>query len=194
MCSISNFFPAIRKTRLKTPNGVLLTPYAAELLFPGEDPIGKQITPQFLGPGNGNGQRNPFVIGIVEKPPLNSHLQYDFIIPLLIQNNALWWDNWENYMLTGYVKLSDPAQKQQAEQKMQDLALANNMPKINHPKLQPLLDIHLGSNNYRYDGLNQGRNDATVVYALAVIGLMVIIIAGINFCESVKCSCFTAGT
>ena len=170
-----------RENALKTPNGILLTPESAELLFPNEDPVGKQLTIQFMGPGNGNGQQDPFVIGIIEKPPLNSHVQYDFIIPLQIDNNALWWNSWENFMLQGYVKLNNPANEEIVESKLNDLARANNMPEINTPRLQPLLDVHMGSAEHRYDGTNNGKNDATVVYALAIIGLMVILIAAINF-------------
>jgi putative ABC transport system permease protein len=170
-----------RENALKTPNGILLTPEAAELLFPGEDPIGKRLTIQFMGPGNGNGQQDPYVIGLVEKPPVNSHIQYDFIIPLQLDNNPLWWKSWENFMLQGYVKLNDPANEKIVETKLNDLAHANNMPEINTPMLQPLLDVHMGSAEHRYDGTNNGKNDATVVYALAIIGLMVILIAAINF-------------
>lgn len=170
-----------RQNALRTPNGILLTPEAAELLFPNENPIGKRVTVQFMGPGNGNGQQDPFVIGLVEKPPLNSHIQYDFIIPLKIDNFPLWWESWENFMLQGYVKLKNPHDEKIVEQKMLDLARANNMPEINIPLLQPLRDVHLGSAEHRYDGSNQGKNDSTVVYALAVIGLMVILIAAINF-------------
>lgn len=175
------FLSGDRDNALKTPNGILITPEAAELLFPGEDPIGKRLTLQFMGPGNGNGQDDPYVIGLVEKPPLNSHIQYDFIIPLQIDNFPLWWDSWENLMLQAYVKLGNPSQRQVAEQKMEDLGKANNMPEINVPSLQPLLDVHLGSADHRYDGTNNGKNDATIVYALAIIGLMVLLIAAINF-------------
>lgn len=175
------FLKGDRENALKIPNGVLLTPKAAQQLFKDEDPIGKRITVQFMGPGNGEGQQDPYVIGLVEEPPLNSHIQYDFIIAMRIQNFPQWWDSWENFNMQGYLKLNNGADYRSVEEKMIDLAEANNMPDINRPKLQRLLDVHLGSADYRYDFSNRGKNDKTVVYALGVIGLMIILVAAINF-------------
>lgn len=162
-----------RETALVDPNGVLLTPDAAVALFDEEDPIGKRLTLP--------GVQEPFVIGIVEAPPTNSHIQYQFIRPLRVENNPLWWDSWENFMLQGYFRLSPGADQATVEEKLVNLARANGMPEINTPKLQPLLDVHLGSAHHRYDGSNRGKNDKTVVYALAVIGLLIIAVAVINF-------------
>ena len=175
------FLKGDRENALKISNGVLLTPKAAKQLFKDEDPIGKRITVQFMGPGNGEGQQEPFVIGLVEEPPTNSHIQYDFIIQMKIQNFAQWWDSWENFNMQGYIKLNNGADKSAVENKMIALAKANNMPDINKPKLQSLLDVHLGSADFRYDFSNRGKNDKTVVYSLAFIGLMIILVAAVNF-------------
>ncbi len=162
-----------RENILSDPNGVLLTRNAAEILFKGEDPIGKPLTIP--------GIQNTFVSGIVSEPPVNSHIQFDFIIPLRVENNPLWWDSWENLMLQAYVKLERNSNPAAVEKKMQEVAIASNMPEIYVPKLQNLLDVHLGSTHHRYDGSNVGKNDATVVYALAIIGLLIILVAAINF-------------
>jgi putative ABC transport system permease protein len=168
-----------RGKALVDPNGILITPDAAELLFPGEDPIGKNITLQFTGPGNNNIE--PYVIGLIEKPPTNSHIQFQFIIPLRVETNPQWWDSWENLMLQGYVKLIPGADYKEVAQKMTDLSFSHDLPEIYKTKLQPLSDVHLGSTDHRYDGSNRGKNDATVVYALAVIGIMITLVAAINF-------------
>lgn len=158
---------------LRDPNGILLTTDAAEALFGEKDPMGQELTMQFI--------QNAYVAGIIEKPPLNSHIQFQFIIPLRVENNPVWWDSWENLMLQAYMRLTPGANKKAVENKMKEIAVANNMPEIYKPQLQPLLDVHLGSTQHRYDGSNIGKNDATVVYALGVIGLLVILVAAINF-------------
>lgn len=175
------FLKGDRENALKISNGVLLTPKAAKQLFNDEDPIGKRLTVQFMGPGNGEGQQDPYVIGLIEEPPLNSHIQYDFVIHMRIQNFPQWWDSWENFNMQAYLKLNEGADASAVEKKMVELAEANNMPEINKPKLQKLLDVHLGSADYRYDFSNRGKNDKTVVYALAIIGLMIILVAAVNF-------------
>ncbi len=170
-----------RENALITPNGILITPQAAELLYPGENPIGKAITLQHLGGSNGNGQQNLFVIGIVEPPPLNSHIQYDFIIPFIAENNPVWWNQWIAYSLQGYVKLTEGSDIKSVEQKLTNMAHSNNVPQTEIVKLQPLLDVHLGSTDLRHDWANHGRNDKTIVYTLAIIGFLIISVAAINF-------------
>ena len=168
-----DFIRGDQEQALSDPSGVLLTPEAAETLFDGLDPIGQRLTVR--------GVQDAYVIGLVERPPTNSHIQFDFIQPLIIANNPLWWDSWENFTLQGYMKLEKNASKEVVEKKMLDLARAHGMPAINIPTLQPLLDVHLGSADHHYDNSNQGKNDETVVYALAVIGFLIILVAAINF-------------
>lgn len=158
---------------LQNPNGILLTANAAEALFPGKDAMGQTITIP--------GINDAYIAGIVEDPPTNSHIQFEFIIPLRVENNPLWWDSWENLMLQAYVRLREGASKTDVENKLIEVSRSNNMPEIYIPKLQPLLDVHLGSAEHRYDGSNFGKNDETVVAALAVIGLLIILVAAINF-------------
>ena len=162
-----------RNKVLRDPNGVLLTPDAAEALFGNSDPMGERLTIP--------GTPDAYVAGLIEKPPINSHIQFQFIVPLRVENNPVWWDSWENLMLQAYVKLTPGADKQAVERKLREIATSNDMPEIYKPQLQPLLDVHLGSTDHRYDGSNFGKNDATVVYALGVIGLLVILVAAVNF-------------
>ncbi|MBN1301462.1 MAG: ABC transporter permease [Melioribacteraceae bacterium] len=162
-----------KEKALLEPNAVLLTLQAAEALFGNDDAVGKSITIP--------GVQDAYVAGIISQPPLNSHIQFDFIIPLRVENNPLWWDSWENLMLGAYVKLTPNASLAEVENKFIEVAKQNNMPEIYQPQLQQLLDVHLGSAQNRYDGSNIGKNDETVVYVLAVIGFLVILVAAINF-------------
>ncbi len=162
-----------RENALIDPNGILLTPEAGERLFPEGNPIGQQVTVP--------GMQEAYVIGLVESPPANSHIQFEFIRPLLIENNPVWWDSWENFMLQGYLRVQPGVTQAVVEEKMLALSRSNNMPEINAPALQPLLDVHLGSGHHRYDGSNRGKNDRSVVYALSIIGILILIVAAVNF-------------
>jgi len=158
---------------LEAPNNVFLTPELAEAIFGDEDPLGKALaTPNM---------NSPVVAGLIEKPPVNSHLQFDFIAPLHANQNPVWWDSWENLMLSGYVRLQPDSDLADCEKKLISFVREKGFPDVYLPRLQPLLDVHLGSAEHRYDGLNQGKNDRAVVYALTVIGILVLLIAAINF-------------
>jgi putative ABC transport system permease protein len=83
--------------------------------------------------------------------------------------------------MMGYVKLAKNADAGAAEAKMVKLAAGTAFPKIFEPRIQPLLDIHLGSADHMYDRLNAGKNDIVVMYTMAIIGLLVLLVACINF-------------
>lgn len=80
--------------QMDEPNKIILTRNTALRYFGEEDPIQKVIK---WGDGDYT------VIGVVENPPVTSHLQYDFLIPLesVIGNYYL---NWANIGFYTYVK------------------------------------------------------------------------------------------
>jgi putative ABC transport system permease protein len=159
---------------LGKPGAVFLTPETAQALFGSSDPIGKPIAVRAL-------EETSFVAGIVAPPPTTSHIRFGIVGALIPENNPVWWDNFENLTLMGYVKLAKNADPQVTEEKMIALAAKTEFPKIFEPRLQPLLDIHLGSADHFYDRLNAGKNDIVVVYTMAVIGILVLLVACINF-------------
>ncbi len=159
---------------LSKPGAVFLTPKTAQTLFGSRDPIGKPLAIRAL-------EETSFVAGIVAPPPTTSHIRFGMVVALIPEQNPVWWDNFENLTLMGYVKLIKNAAPRAAEEKMIALAAKTEFPKIFEPRLQPLLDIHLGSADHFYDRLNAGKNDIVVVYTLAVIGILVLLVACINF-------------
>ena len=80
-------------TALGKKGSIFLTIESAETIFGSEDPLGKSIA---VGP-----MENAYVAGIVEAPPSTSHIQFGMIIPLIPEENPLWWDNHENLALRG---------------------------------------------------------------------------------------------
>lgn len=158
---------------LENPSGILITPELAEAVFGDENPIGQTLRVPTV--------ENAYVAGIVKAPPVNSHIQYEMIIPLRVETNPVWWGNWENQTLGGYVKLQKNADPKQVAAKLQSIAHASGYPKIFTVGLQPLLDIHFGSTDYYYDFRNFGKTDITLVITLVVIGFMILLIASFNF-------------
>ena len=158
---------------LSKPGAVFLTPETAKAHFGDRSPIGEPIAVRAL--------ETAFVAGIVAAPPTTSHIRFGMVAALIPEQNPVWWDNFENLTLTGYVKLTKNADPQITEAKMVKLAAETRFPEIFEPRIQPLLDIHLGSADHYYDGLNAGKNDIVVVYTMAVIGILVLLVACINF-------------
>jgi putative ABC transport system permease protein len=158
---------------LEDPAGVYLTEETATAIFGDEDPIGKPLNIGFVP--------DAFVAGIVEAPPTNSHIQFGAVIPMDINVNPVWWDSWENLTLTGYVLMEENADPRIVNEKIVAVARANGMSEVFTPKLQPLLEMHLNSSEIRYDAFNIGKNHKSVVYGLIVIGILVLIVASINF-------------
>jgi putative ABC transport system permease protein len=158
---------------LENPNGVLITPDLAEAIFAGEDPMGQALQVPTV--------ENAYVAGIVKAPPVNSHIQYEMIIPLRVETNPVWWGNWENQTLSGYVKLQKNADPMQVAAKMESIARSRGYPDIFTVGLQPLLDIHLNSTNYYYDYRNYGKTDISFIVTLIIIGIMILLIASFNF-------------
>ncbi len=163
-----------RETIFESPDEILLTHETAELLFGEEEAIGQLVNV-------GGPQPEKRVTGIVSKPPRNSHIQFDLILPLIAEQNPIWWDSWENLMLQAYVRVQDGSNIPDIERRIVDLAEANNFADVFTPGLQPLMDVHLGSNQLKYDRTNFGKNDRKAVYALGVIAILVLLIASINF-------------
>lgn len=155
------------------PNGVFISDEFAQQLFGSEDPLKKPLNVRHLP--------DAYVMGVIKKHPMNSHIIYDLIIPLRAEHNPMWWDSWENLMLSGYIQLNPGADWKTVENKMVELSRKNNFAEIYEAKLQPFLDIHLGSSEHMYDGFNRNKNDKTVVYSLLIIGIMILFIAAINF-------------
>jgi len=158
---------------MKTPNGVFLTPDIASVLFGEDDPIGQPLLFRAV--------ENAYVAAIVEAPPTNSHIQYEAIIRLRVEQNPVWWDSWLNASLAGYVRLRAGAEPAAVEEKMTKLAHDHGHLVFTRITLQPLKDIHLRSIGYAFDTRNFGKSDISIVYLLGTAGLIILLIASINF-------------
>ena len=173
------------ETAFSTQNSTLLTKETAIKYFGDEDPIGKALTTP---------QGQILVSGITENVPKNSHMDFDFLVPLSvtgIQNRP----NYVSFSSYTYVKLSPSASPEEIESKMpalvelyaagpiqaqtgvsfKDYTAAGNG--YNY-FMQPIQDIHLHSN---LSAEIKPNGNITYVYVQIAIAFFLIIIACINF-------------
>ncbi|RKX21989.1 MAG: hypothetical protein DRP45_11785, partial [Candidatus Zixiibacteriota bacterium] len=158
---------------LETPAGIILTETTANKIFGDEDPLGQPLNIPVYPEAH--------VVAIVADPPKQSHLQFDGLMPVDVSLNEYWWDHWNRESMNGYLLLQEGADVDAVAQKMLGFMNEHHDEGSQIPVLQPLPDVHLGSSHVAYDGLNTDKNDATRVYVLFVIAVMILLIAAFNF-------------
>ncbi|MEJ7680653.1 MAG: ABC transporter permease [Segetibacter sp.] len=97
-------FPLIKgnpATALQHPDGILITEDMAKKYFGSTEAIGRIIRK--------NNSSNAIVTGILANTPSNSHLQFDFILPMssiATMDNDLKNSVWENFNYYTYIQLN----------------------------------------------------------------------------------------
>ncbi|MFB0565639.1 MAG: ABC transporter permease [Candidatus Aminicenantaceae bacterium] len=152
------------KTALNNQNSVVVTKEAAQRYFGEEDPMGKIL--------RWNNTQDLEVTGVIEKVPYNSHLQFDFMASLQVFNSerlSSWWREAD-----AYVQLQERVSVEEINRK-----IAGTIQKY-HPEddytvtLQPIKEAHLNI-------MQGGRSDKRFVIIFAVIAVMILAIACVNF-------------
>ena len=172
------FLEGNSNTALQDPNSIVLTESTAKALFGNEDAMNRSV--RF------DNYHDLKVTGILKDLPANSTLQFNFIVPFSYAVQNFSWvkenlSNWRNNSFETFVALEPNVSYADVEPALRELEKQYNPEdyKINHAEvmLQPLKDWHLYS-DYR-DGLAGGFID--YVRMFSIIGLLVLIIACINF-------------
>ncbi|MEZ2442369.1 ABC transporter permease [Chitinophaga sp. RCC_12] len=174
-------FPLISgnaETALIRPDAVLITENMAKKYFGNEDPIGKIL--------KRDNKDNVEVTGVLKNIPANSHLQFDFIMPLSAIAQTDWRlrrNIWASYDFYDYVQLDENF-------KATPVALAGLNRQVNKifgehvkedqpdMKLQALTDIHLRSN---YHSNLPGQGNIQYVNIFFIVALFILAVACINF-------------
>jgi len=159
----------------RQPRTVVVNQEVADAFFPDGNAIGQVVSRDEEDPGM-------TITGIIPEIPLNSHLQFDVLMPAIVdENNAVWWDSWDNIALYGYVKIQKGVDYKVVEQKIRDVGDRNGLNVQYMPTLQPLLDVHLGSSGHLFDNLNWGKGDRSQVLVLSIVAILTLMIASFNF-------------
>ncbi len=175
-------FPLVRgdkRTAMNKVDGILITEDMAKKYFGNEDPMGKVIKK--------DNKTNVTVTGVLANIPSNSHLQFDFVIPMIgigsIKdyneiNNV--WDNFDfyNYILLGKNFVASKASLARLEKQMDDIFVKHVTEIKVSFHLQPLTDIHLHS-NLQVD--ITGHGNIQYVNIFFIVAIFILAVACINF-------------
>jgi putative ABC transport system permease protein len=175
------------KTALVNPKSMILTEKFATKYFGKEDPIGKRLSLE--------ADTNLYTVtGVVQNVPGNSHFKFDMLGSL----SSLGFSRstfWLNHNIYTYVVLNRNLTKTGLEAKLPEMILKYVGPQIKEAvgitledfqkagnqfsyELEPLKDIHLkGAPQYSIEPSGSTTN----VYIFAVIALLILVIAVINY-------------
>lgn len=174
-------FPLLKgnaNTALKDPGALLITEAMAKKYYGNEEAVGKIIRM--------NNKENFTIAGILANVPADSHLQFDFIIPMATVAKSNWdlrTDTWGNFNFYTYFRLGRNTNTSASGLK----ALARQIGKIYtaHGQtlevdfhLQPLTDIHLHS-DMQID--LAGHGNIQYVNVFLVVAIFILVVACINF-------------
>ena len=175
------------KTALANPRSMIMTEKFAKKYFGNEDPMGKRISLE--------ADTNLYTItGVIQNIPANSHIKFDMLGSLNSLGDSRS-DMWLNHNYFTYIVLKEGVKKSSMEAKFPEVVLKYVGPQIKKfigitiedfkkagnqfgYELEPLKDIHLkGAPQYQLEP----SGSLTTVYIFAVIALLILVIAIINY-------------
>ena len=165
-------FPFIKgdaKSAFKEINSIIVTQSAAKKYFGNDDPMGKVLRIDNLG--------DMMVKGILKDVPHNAHFHFDFLIPVRKFSGDID-SRWGWYNFYTYIKLSPGADIKNVDPKIQAIYQRNNKEGKNKFYSQALTGIHLDS-NLKWE--LEPNSDRLYVYVFSIVGLLIILIAAINY-------------
>lgn len=166
------------ESALSAPNTAVLTRSSAMKYFGPVDPVGKTFSMEQFG--------DVTVTGVIDNPPINSHLHFSMLISYATtQVNddwARWLNSWDNTAFIVYAVLRKDADPTQTDQKIAALLQSHlgSEPGVRAAYLQPVADIHFGSGAIG-DERNAHEGDPRYIYIFSAIGAFLILIASINY-------------
>ncbi|MBY0436419.1 MAG: ABC transporter permease [Cyclobacteriaceae bacterium] len=153
---------------LLKPFSIVLSSSAAQKYFGDEDPLGKTLKL------HGSFQTHDYTVtGVMDNFPINSHLDVNILASLNSLPDAI--------DAITYIQFSHPIDVRLVEQRMNELA-SRHFPKVNKMENKVILEkinsIHLHSTLQDQPKI---QGSATTVYFLMTIGIVVLIMAWMNY-------------
>ncbi|MBS1525083.1 MAG: ABC transporter permease [Bacteroidetes bacterium] len=174
-------FPVTRGdklTGLLKPHSAMLTEETAKSLFGDENPIGKTITHY------SNDTTSFVVTGVLANVPKNSQLQFDALFSFSTVSRPDDMKNWGGNWLNTYFVLT-PGTSQVAMEAKFPAYLKRHLHgddwKYYKLFLLPFKDVHAGSADIGLDYINFQKFDKKTTNLFAIIALIVLVIACVNF-------------
>src|SRR6202012_5795980 len=166
------------QTALLRPHTALLTEETAKRMFGDADPIGKTITHY------GDDTVTFAVTGILANVPKNSQLQFDALFSFSSIYKPWMFTNWGGNWLNTYLDLAPGTNTVALEKKFPAFIKKHLGPDGNkYMKLfvLPLKDVHSNSADIGLDYINFQKFDRKSTNLFAIIALIVLVIACVNF-------------
>ncbi|MEM6642649.1 MAG: ABC transporter permease [Bacteroidota bacterium] len=124
------------------------------------------------------------VKGVFKDVPANSHLHYDMLLTVLHNEDRM--DNWQNYGVHTYIRVSQGVKEADMERKLRDFnnefsELSDQQSEVEYRweiDLQPIADIHLTSDMELEHEVN---GDLESMYMLIVMAVLILIISCFNY-------------
>ncbi len=161
---------------LKDPKSIVLTASAAKKYFGNEDPIGKVLQM--------NKSMQLKVTGIAKDVPVNSHLDFDMIVPISNFKNDGWFNQWPSNSLFTYIQLKPGASPEQLSKRFPQFMdkymgkyYAESGFKMDL-KINAFKDIYFEKET-PFDNVKHGNKK--MVYIFMSIAILILLIACINF-------------
>ncbi len=161
---------------LDDPGSIAITQSLAKKIFGKESAMGKTIKL--------NQNTDLHVTAVLADPPTTSHLQYDLLRTLVPGQDeqglqqAL--ETWQGIFCNTYLLLDQPTDVNVMSEKLQAISKKNNAYEFFTPIAQQLSDVHLNSKDILFE-INANKSDAQNIYVLAIIGILILILAAVNF-------------
>jgi len=167
-----------RNTALQRPDGILITENMAKKYFGNEDAIGKIIRK--------NNNENLVVTGVLANVPSNSHLQFDFLLPMSSiesTNDDLKSKTWGSFNFYTYIQLNKnfdatPANITKLNARIKEIYKTHLLQAKIDFHLQPLTSIHLHS-DLQID--LPGKGNIQYVNIFFIVAIFILLVACINF-------------
>lgn len=162
---------------------VVITEQTARKYFGTDDPIGKTL--KINGPPSPGDYT---VSGVLKDLPLNSHLQFDFLVP--IENYIEFgWDGavkerggWNGFSVTSYLTLDESADPDLACRKLNELIARHDDSNVTkNVILQPVADIYMKSNIYADAGFINSTGNMQNIRIFSIISIFILLIAWANY-------------
>ncbi len=168
-----SFVEGNAKDAFKQLNSVVLTESAVRKYFGSENPMGKALQMDVSG-----NTMDMMVSAVVKDIPDNAHFHFDFLIPIRSTFRGNIDENWRMSVFYTYLKLQPQVSIAGVAPQIQAL-LGRNDPNDNSEyHTQALTDIHLDS-KLKWEIEPNGERLYVVVFA--IVGLLVVLIAAINY-------------
>ena len=167
---------------------IVITEAMAEKYFQADNPLGKTLTIR-----GGSSPGDYIVTGVLEKFPINSHLQFQFLLPL-----TNYWElgnggsvnrygGWGGAFVATYFTLDESANRSVVQEKLNQLLTKyqavgsdpdNVLKKV---QFQSIADIHLSDEVYTAADYVTNRGNRQDVWVFSAIALFTLLIAWVNY-------------